>query len=49
MSKHSSEDQTTEEETTVAPIDAETEKSDETVTDEVVDETDAVDEADEPT
>ena len=52
MSKHSSEDQTTEEETTVAPIDTESEKADETVTDEVVDEADkadAVDAVDEST
>ena len=46
MSKHSGEDQTTEEEATVAPIDTETEKAEETVTDEVVDKTDEPDEAD---
>ena len=48
MSKHS-EDQTVEEETTVAPTDTETEQADETATDESVDKTDAVDNADEPT
>jgi Mce-associated membrane protein len=48
VSKHS-EDQTVEEETTVAPTDTETEQADETATDESVDEADAVDKADEPT
>jgi Mce-associated membrane protein len=60
VSKHS-EDQTVEEETTVAPTDTETEQADETATDESVDKTDeadavdkadeadAVDKADEPT
>jgi Mce-associated membrane protein len=50
VSKHS-EDQTVEEETTVAPTDTETEQADETATDESVDKTDeadAVDKADEP-
>ena len=47
MSKHSSEDQTTEEETTVAPIDTETEKVEETAMEESVDKTDEADEADE--
>ena len=50
MSKHSSEEQTTEEETAVAPTDTDTENADEVVTDEVADETDeAVDETDDPT
>jgi Mce-associated membrane protein len=51
VSKHS-EDQTVEEETTVAPTDTQTEQADETATDESVDKTDeadAVDKADEPT
>jgi Mce-associated membrane protein len=48
VSKHS-QDQTAGEETTVAPIDTETEKADETVTDETVDEADKTDEADETT
>ncbi len=51
MSKHS-EDNTSEEEATVAPIDTDTdtENADETVTDEVVDETDEADEStEEPT
>jgi Mce-associated membrane protein len=47
VSKHS-EDQTVEEETTVAPIDTETEQADETATDESVDKTDEADKADEP-
>jgi Mce-associated membrane protein len=50
VSKHSSEEQTTEEETAVAPTDTDTENADEVVTDEVADETDeAVDETDDPT
>jgi Mce-associated membrane protein len=45
VSKHS-EDQTTEEETTVAPIDTETEQAEETATEESGDKTDEVDEVD---
>jgi Mce-associated membrane protein len=47
VSKHS-DDQTVEEETTVASTEAETEQADETATDESVDKTDEADTADEP-
>jgi len=48
VSKHG-EDNTSEEETTVAPIDTETEQAEETVTDEAVDKTDETNAADEST